>query len=182
MIKRTWVRCFAVASGLSLAMGHPALLLRAAEPEGGVRTTAKEAGSQVSPLARDGVLGPGGTLEGRLLDRQGMAHAGLPVMLLQNGTEVASTTTDEAGRFSISGLRGGQYALATIDAVTPCRLWSEEAAPPSAQRVVQVYSGELIRGQMYRVRNFITNPIVVGAAIGTAVAVPLALHNREPSS
>jgi hypothetical protein len=121
-------------------------------------------------------------MEGALLDRQGVAHAGQPIMLLQNGKEVASTTTDAAGGFRIAGLRGGQYTLATIDNMTPCRLWSQGTAPPSAKQSLQLYGGTLVRGQMFRARNVITSPVVIGAAIGTAVAVPLALHNREPSS
>jgi hypothetical protein len=103
-------------------------------------------------------------------------------MLLQNNQEIARVTTDEAGRFAITGLRGGQYNLVTLDATTPCRLWSEGTAPPSAKPSLQVYGGDLIRGQHFRVRNVITSPIFIGAAVGTAIAVPLALHNREPAS
>jgi len=181
MKKHTWVRSFAIAGGLWLSVAPTVHKVGAAEPGSPVAAVPSN-NHQPQAFSRDIVLSPEGRLEGVLLDRQGTAQAGLPVMLLQNGVEVAGTTTDESGRFAISGLRGGQYALATIDSVTPCRLWSATAAPPSAKPTLHVYSGDLIRGQMFRVRNFVTSPIFVGAAVGTAVAVPLALHNREPSS
>jgi len=181
MTKYNWVRCFAVASGLYCTMWVTADRGGAAEPAASFQpATPQSVPAQV--LSRDITLGPNGRMEGILLDRQGAAHGGLPVMLLRDGQEVASTTTDVAGKFAIEGLRGGKYTLATVDSVTPCRLWSEGTAPPSSQPALHIYGGDLVRGQMFRVRNFITNPVVIGAAIGTAVAVPLALHNREPSS
>lgn len=181
------LRGFALACGISLTLAPFGRPVTAAEPGtqampvDRVETSAPAATPQ-SPISRDITLGAGGRMDGVLLDRQGMPLAGMPVMLLQNDREVASVTTDAAGRFAITGLRGGQYNLATLDAMTPCRLWSEGTAPPSAKPTLQVYGGDLARGQMFRARNIITSPTVIGAGIGTAIAVPLALHNREPAS
>ncbi|MCE9552171.1 MAG: carboxypeptidase-like regulatory domain-containing protein [Planctomycetes bacterium] len=187
MKRHMLLRGFALACGIALAVAPFGRPVTAAEPgpatmPSGRAETSAPATTLQSPTSRDITLGAGGRMDGVLLDRQGMPLAGMPVMLMQNDHEVASVKSDENGRFAITGLRGGQYNLATLDAVTPCRLWSEGTAPPSAKPSLQVYGGDLARGQMFRARNILTSPTVIGAGIGTAIAVPLALHNREPAS
>lgn len=187
MKRHMLLRGFALACGMTLALAPFGRTAAAVEPGPTAKPSTQTASSAPtselrSPTSRDITLSAGGRLDGVLLDRQGMPLVGMPVMLTQNDREVASVKTDESGRFAITGLRGGQYNLATLDAVTPCRLWSEAAAPPHAKPALQVYGGDLARGQMFRARNFFTSPVVIGAGIGTAIAVPLALHNREPAS
>jgi predicted DCC family thiol-disulfide oxidoreductase YuxK len=107
------------------------------------------------------------------------------VALLQGGREVASAMTDTSGTFQISGLRGGNYTLASAGSTTNIRIWSEGSAPPSARpAVVLVEPGVVVRGNngggaFWRT---VTNPWVSATAIAAAIAVPIALNNNDSGS
>ena len=56
-------------------------------------------------VQRDIVLQQGGVLLGQLVDSQGSALMNSPVMLFNNGKEIARVQTDRAGKFSVPGLK-----------------------------------------------------------------------------
>lgn len=181
-MKRQFVRRLSKRAGMCLAwmaIGTPLGL--AAEGTSAPPPAPASEAAGVAPM-RDVRLGAGGRLDGTANNSQGLAQAGVPVTVLHQGQVVVSTTTDQAGRFAFTGLRGGEYTMAVNDEATLCRLWAEGTAPPSAKQYLQLYGGDVVRGQHFKARSVLTSPVLIGAAIGTAVAVPLMLHNREPQS
>jgi hypothetical protein len=131
-------------------------------------------------------LGPGGLLSGRVLDAHGGPAANVPVSLqtFQN-QEVASVVSDAHGHFAIQGVHGGIYQLVTSQGPRVYRLWAPGTAPPSAQQgATLMINGDTIRGAAPGggFKAFITNPWVIGAAVATAIAVPIAVANSHHSS
>ncbi|MEI8373993.1 MAG: carboxypeptidase-like regulatory domain-containing protein [Planctomycetota bacterium] len=141
-----------------------------------------------APQIADVALRDGGVLVGQMVNGQNAPQSGVRVSLqdVQN-REVAATVTDRQGSFAISGVRGGVYQVVTPQGRQVYRLWSPGIAPPSAQQgILLVAPGETVRGGLGDgcIRNFVSNPLVIGAAIATAVAVPVVViaTNRSPSS
>jgi len=143
-----------------------------------------------SPTIADVSLrkGPqGNVLIGHVLDQQGESQAGLRVALLGNGRKLAEATTDARGLFAFRNLRGGVYQVAVGKSVTAFRAWMPGTAPPAAQPAALVVTGQdLVRGQCYpfrhacgRLQFWLSHPCVIAGIIATAVAVPVALHNRD---
>ncbi len=141
-----------------------------------------------SPQIADVALRDGGVLVGQMVNGQNAPQNGVRVSLqdVQN-REVATAVTDRQGTFAISGVRGGVYQVVMPQGRQVYRLWSPGIAPPSAQQgVLLVTPGETIRGELGNgsIRNFVSNPLVIGAAVATAIAVPVVViaNNRSPSS
>jgi hypothetical protein len=119
-------------------------------PQVNVAIAAGPQGTAVNPGPSiiDVALEPGGTLQGQLVDGQGLGRAGAPVSVQQQGREVARAVTDDNGYFKISGLRGGIYVLATADGEQVARLWTGQTAPPAAETGVLMVTGDqTTRGQ-----------------------------------
>ena len=133
----------------------------------------------VGPIAvTDVQLRDGGVLVGQLVDAQGTPVQGMPVSLRQNDRELAATLTDESGYYTISGLKGGIYHVASSNGSAAYRLWSPGTAPPAAQQgALMVVGDEVVRGQ-FGMWGFLTNPWVVAGLIATAIAVPIAISNN----
>jgi hypothetical protein len=136
-----------------------------------------------APAIADVALAEGGLLVGQVVDPQGAPKANLRISLQDSqNKEVATAKTDQQGAFAISGLKGGVYQVVTPQGRRVYRLWSPGMAPPSAQRGTLIVLGdELARGAASRggMRAFLTNPIVIGGAVATAIAVPVAIHNSR---
>ncbi len=126
-----WVACLGVMS--------PAATF-GATPE----VQVKQPASQV----KDVELSVAGTLTGQVVDQQGNKLANVPVTFAQNGNQVAEAITNDAGEFSVSGLAGGAYQVASINGLTHYRAWSAETAPPAAsQGILLVAPQSVVRGQ-----------------------------------
>ena len=145
-------------------------------------------GAAGPPPATDVALGRGGLLLGRVVDSQGTPAPNVPVSLqtFQN-QQVAAVTSDTAGHFAIQGVHGGVYQLITSQGPRIYRLWAPGTAPPSAQQgATLVMGGETVRGAPPGggLKYWLTNPWVIGAAVATAIAVPIAVANshRTPAS
>jgi len=129
-------------------------------------------------------LRPGGVLQGQVVDPQGVPAAGTRVVLAREGKPLATTQTDDQGRFGFSGLKGGLYQLATAQNGGMYRLWATGTAPPAARADALLVSGDsVVRGAMGQggMLSFLANPWVLGAIVAAAIAVPLALdrsHNE----
>ncbi len=148
----------------------------------------------------------GNVLVGQMLDAQGAAIAGATVSVQTAGKEVARVLTDQAGKFQVTGLKGGVHQVAAAGQQNVYRLWAPQTAPPAAQQgLMLVSSTDVVRGQCDcgtptcgsacgggggggvlgggvggGIGNWIANhPIVTAGAIATAIAVPLALEDDD---
>ena len=133
------------------------------------------------PVATDVALQEGGVLVGQVVSPQGTGMAGISVMLRSQGKTVQTVTTGKEGYFAAKGLRGGVYQLVAQDGHGVYRVWTRGTAPPIAQQgAVLVVGDEVLRGQAPGPwKTFLTNPLVIGAVVATAVAVPVAIHNSQ---
>lgn len=151
----------------------------------------------------DIALAKGGILIGQVVDTEGNSRKQADVVLKSGGKEIARCKTDDAGKFHVSGLRGGSIEVASMGTVGNCRVWAPGTAPPAAQPgLLVVAEGEVIRGQHGGRRvpgqsygrgvrrqgsgllaKMIEHPLVTAGAVGAAIAVPLAVSNDDsPSS
>ena len=116
---------------------------------------------------------------GQIVDRDGLGLPGVSVALFQSQRHISSVSTGSDGTFSISGLRGGVYQIVAGDNLHVVRLWSPNAAPPSAQRRVVFVTDPLMRGQMHPAASMLGNPWVITGLVAAAVIIPVALHNNR---
>ena len=127
--------------------------------------------------------GGGRRLSGQVVDGEVNALAGRRVIVRQGRHHVAGVITDANGRFTIRGLHGGTFLLATAGATMMVRAWSAGTAPPSAAgQVTLVVTKTIVRGQDAEVTGtwgeFLTNFWVL-SGIATAIALPIALADDD---
>ena len=153
-----------------------------------------------APGGHDVALADGGQLRGQVRDAQGMPVGRRVVQFIQNGQVIAHPTTDRDGRFQINSVRGGVYQISTGHNGGVYRLWTANTAPPSARPDLTLVAQPTVRGQCgctdgaycgacasrpsgfgATILNLVSNPWFVGAAIATAIAVPLALDDDDAS-
>ena len=144
--------------------------------------------SQVTDVS----LAKGGRLNGQLVLEDGTVQANAKIVLLSRGQVVARSQADEQGRFAINGLGGGLYEIAAPGVRRAVRLWAPGTAPPSAKPAVTLAASPLVvRGQyspgpMVRFIEYtkypLANPLVFAGIATTAVAIPVAIHNRNKDS
>jgi hypothetical protein len=95
----------------------------------------------------DIALGMDGLLTGQAMSMQGQPLAGETVVI-SDGRQHLSTTTDAKGQFTFTGLRGGAYTVYTSQQTHTCRAWKDGTAPPSATRGLMIVHGnETVLGQ-----------------------------------
>jgi hypothetical protein len=135
-------------------------------------------------VVRDLSLGDNGTLTGQVVNSQGLSQSGAQVQILQRDKQVASTTTDAEGNFSVAGLRGGVHQIAAGAGMQVYRFWSSNTAPPAAaSRAMIVSDTNIVRGgSRGGVMGFLTNPWFLAGGVATAIAVPIALNNDDGNS
>jgi hypothetical protein len=131
----------------------------------------------------DVALADGGVFHGQVVDRNNTATIGCEVVLLQDSQEVARTITDEAGRFSVNGLRGGVYEVTTSRGGGIYRLWAPRTAPPAAGPTALVVAGDVVRGQYGggSLLNVISHPWAIAGMAAAGIGVALALDNGSSS-
>jgi hypothetical protein len=132
----------------------------------------------------DVALAEDGSLNGQVLDLQGVPAAGATVAVVHQGEVVATVQTDSQGRYSVSGLNTGLYQVVTAQGITVCRVWTAKAAPPAAQAEALVIDGaHLMRGGLHGRPwgSFLSNPWVLGGIVAAAIAIPLALDRKNGS-
>ena len=140
------------------------------------------ANKQAKPTVRDVALGQQGSLRGQVVSAENVPVANKKVLVVAKGKQVAVTTTDAKGRFSVEDLRAGTYAVGTESTFGIYRTWTAQTAPPSAvPAAMLVEDGRVVRGQS-RMWYWLTDPFVITAALGAAIALPIALNNRGTSS
>jgi len=147
---------------------------------------AAEAKQSPAPRVIDVALYDGGLLLGQVVTPEGLPVPNTAVTVVSGDQVLGTATTDAQGRFALRGLKGGVYRLNAANGTGMYRLWAARTAPPGAQDSTLIVSGQdLARGQVLpRVRTWMRNPWIVGGAIATAIAVPVAVaeHDEEPSS
>lgn len=148
---------------------------------------AADANSLPAPQIADVALRDGGTLVGQMVDGQNIPKTNIRVALQDaQNHEVAAATTNQQGYFTMSGLRSGVYQVVTPQGRQVYRLWQPGMAPPSAQSgILLVADGNTVRGVAGNgtLKTLLTNPLVIGGVVATAVAVPVALsNNHHPAS
>ncbi len=145
-----------------------------------------------SPTApSDVALGDGGVLVGQVVDAEGVAVAMATVTLVDHKQEIAQVRADQEGKFSVPGLRGGVYRISSRGQNAMVRLWAPHTAPPIAQQgVILVVGDDVIRGQygnspgpFASMAQWVADhPLITAAAIGAAIAIPIALDDDPPAS
>jgi hypothetical protein len=128
---------------------------------------------------KDVALSEGQAFHGVVLGSTGQPAADTRVSITQMGHEVASTTTDEQGRFAFQGLRGGLHVVNAGEASALYRLWSAGTAPPHAQGGVTLVDQVTVRGQRPFRELFTSNAFVVGGIVVAAIAIPIAVHDAR---
>jgi hypothetical protein len=139
-----------------------------------------------APAVLDVALGDGGVLHGQVVNLQGAGVPGVPVFVKMQDRNVATATTAGDGTFSVQGLRGGVYQVATIQGQGVYRLWSAGTEPPAAQPNAILYTqgGTVDNGSVVYTQDtsgggmkmLLSNPIVIAGLVATAIAVPVALN------
>jgi len=137
-----------------------------------------------------------GTLTVQVVDPAGNPVGGRVVRVLSQGAEVASATTDASGTFQVAGLRDGLHEVEACSNRTCFRLWQPGVAPPHAEPVARVVCED--QGEVYQPmrqvsrpqrgplqRAFANYPIattaLIGAGLGAAIAIPIAVSQKPAS-
>lgn len=144
---------------------------------------------QRQSLAVDVALQPEGMLIGQLVASTGKPQADAEVkLMLADGREAVAKTNKDGG-FAFKGVRGVAH-LQTDNAAILVRSWAPGAAPPSATPAVLLIEGQdFVRGQrpagpvaqgfVSHSKRLLANPLFVAGVVGTAVAIPVAIHNAD---
>lgn len=115
-----------------------------------------------------------GRLLGQVVDAQGNPQADLSIDLLREGETLAQVVTDAEGRFRVDGLSGGLLVIDTQGATAFARVWTNEAAPPSATPgLLLVTDGSVARGQFFSDPfkwSLVGGGLLVGGAVVVAVS------------
>jgi hypothetical protein len=115
-----------------------------------------------------------------LLNRSAQPQSGLVVVAVQNNRQVARAVTDQAGQFTLEGLRGGLVQIVAPQAISICRAWAPGTAPPSATNQLLVIQQDVLqRGQMPFGEALFSDPILLGLFVAAAIAIPIAVSNSR---
>jgi len=149
--------------------------------------------SAAKPAVVDVALRDGGVLVGQVVNPQGAAMEGAPVTLRYQNENVVTTKTGKEGYFAVKGVRGGTHEIVTTSGHGIYRLWAAGTAPPAAQPGALVVAGQDVTlgqqcppdgnaGTASGLKRFLTNPLVIGGVVATAIAVPIAVSNNHHHS
>lgn len=128
----------------------------------------------------DLALGADGKLHGTAMSPEGRPAAG-EVAIARDGAVVASAKVDEAGAFTLGPVAPGPCELRLLGTAQPARLWTASAAPPKAPQELLLVTGEPVERGQNPIGRILLNPLVLGLIVGTAVAIPLSVHNGSSS-
>lgn len=99
-------------------------------------------------VAHDLALAEHGRLRGQVMNGDAVGVGEAIVTIWQDKQIVARAITDRDGSFTVSGLRGGVYVVASGQSAALVRAWHVSTAPPAAANGVLLVDGELTaRGQ-----------------------------------
>lgn len=149
----------------------------------------------------DIALDAGGLLTGKVVDQAGQAVPNATLVFKTGQHQLVETLADDNGAFRIKSLQGGVYQMTADGFASTARLWTAQTAPPHAKKTATLVTGTIVRGQSCTNDSctgtcddccggcgmaggsaplaFLMNPIVIGAAVAAAVAIPLAIENNN---
>jgi hypothetical protein len=107
------------------------LVVATAMPGRGFAAGPAGSGGNPQPVIRDVELGYGGVAKGLVVDAHGVAASNVEIELHTSG-RVVHATSDEMGKFSVSGLEGGPCIVKVGEVPYGCRLWTTGTAPPKS--------------------------------------------------
>lgn len=92
------------------------------------------ASTRIAPAngVRDVALQTGNTLNGQVVDSEGMAQANYEVWITRDSGPSLRTRTDASGRFTAAELAPGDYRIETAAGGGKFRLWAPKSAPIDA--------------------------------------------------
>jgi len=93
-----------------------------------------EAPTAASPFIQDVALDDLQRLTGRMVDGNGAPVANESILLGSKSGPPQQATTDDEGNFFFAVTRGGTYSVSTAHHNQHTRVWTSEAAPPSASQ------------------------------------------------
>ena len=176
-------------SRLLVALGTVGLLLPpsmlAAEgPAARLPSQSVAAAHNVDQATLDVALQPGGVLRGQIVRPDGSPLGGVHLSVRRQDQQIVAGSTNAQGAFAFSGLRGGVYQLRLGNSLTTFRAWATDTAPASAlPSLLLVRDETLVRGQTGPLPALTGNRLLIGAAIATAIVVPIAIiRDRTPNS
>jgi len=164
-----------VVIAVCLAMVMPVSVTQGGE----TRKSADRPAIEISDL----VLDSQGGLQGVVVDVHGAPQPAAKVILMQGKREIGRVQADRLGRFRLSGLRGGVYALQSGGQVRFVRAWAAKAAPPKAKPQALLVAGNgVIRGQMPLEKFFASDAVVIAGLVAALIAIPIAVSNQGGDS
>jgi hypothetical protein len=166
-----WLAC----AGMVLSSSR----LEAAEPA--TQSSINQSTIVGEPIIEDVALGAGQTLKGVVVTEEGQPAAKVAVTVRQGEQQIATATTDEAGKFTIAGMRGGVHQINAGRATAAYRLWAPQTAPPHAMESAKLVEHVTVRGQRPFREFFNDGVIILGVIVAAAIAIPIAVHNSGDS-
>ena len=144
MPKSKFLSRLAVAAACWGAVAMPTDMFAA---DKAAKTTAPKTAAPKSSVS-DVALSEGGALVGKVVNAQGKTMDGAVVTISQGQKQVARVVTDDKGAFTVTEMRGGVYQIKAGDGTSVYRVWTAEAAPPSARpQALVVTNPQVVRGQ-----------------------------------
>ena len=137
-------------------------------------------------------------LHGKLVNAEGIALAHANVQLFRAADLITAAKTDAQGKFQTDAIGTGSCQLVTAHQTVNLRVWTRNAAPPTASQHLLVAETGVIRGQCAVPGCEVINcngscaggayggmfgmffhPLVLGAAVAAAIAIPIALDDDD---
>lgn len=140
-------------------------------------------------ISHDVVLQEGGVLVGHVIDAEGSALVKTEVTLENQGQEVLRLQTDASGNFSVNGMQGGVYKVASRGHENVVRVWAPNTAPPAAQQALTMVVGnDVVRAQYGNSPGPFTSiaqwvaehPIMTAGLVAAGIAIPIAVDDDDP--
>lgn len=115
-------------------------------PQGALVAAEKNGQQTVHML--DVKMADGNTLAGQVVDAQGKVLKNTTVAVRFHNQVIATTKTNDAGRYAFKGLRSGAHQIETVNGRVNARFWNAKTAPPKAKSFALIVSDKnVIRAQ-----------------------------------
>ncbi len=123
----------------------------------------------------------GGVFAGRVVDHTGAPIEGAEVVVKQGKKEVTRVVTNEKGLFQAKEMKGGVYQVSSGNTDGVFRVWTENAAPPSAKGHALLVMGENgARGQFGAVDPALL--LLTAAVIATLIVSAITLNEVQQTN
>lgn len=130
-------------------------------------------------VVADVELGPGGVIQGQVVDSVGHPLANQRLVIQQGNREAVFGQSDQFGRFRMSGVGAGVCQVTCGEYAVACRCWTKNTAPPAATKDLLMTIGDATHRGQRPIADLLTGPVLIGLIIAAAVAIPIAVHNAQ---